>query len=73
MNRTYLELLEEVKAEWKCVEETVKVPFYPHVSLGWDNTARFTDVDWEWRCLENTPENIRKGLELARNYVDTPP
>lgn len=74
MNRTYLEVLEDVKAEWKCVEETVNVPFYPHVSLGWDNTVRFTaPISWEWRCLENTPENVEQGFLLAKNYVDSHP
>ena len=73
MNRNYTDILEDVKAEWKCVEETVKAPFFPHVSLGWDNTIRFTDVKWEWRCLENTPENVQKGFELAKDYVDSHP
>ena len=73
MNRTYLELLEDVKAEWKCVEETVKAPFIPHVSLGWDNTARYQIPRRKWLCLENTPENVEKGFRLAKEYVDTHP
>ena len=74
MNRTYTEILEDVKKEWECVEETVDSQFYPHVSIGWDNTPRFeSPMNWEWRCLENTPENVQKGFELAKNYVDTHP
>jgi hypothetical protein len=70
MNRTYTELLEDVKKEWKCVEETVKAPFFPHVSLGWDNTARYVTPNRKCLCLDNTPENVEKGFRLAKDYVD---
>jgi len=72
MNRTYTEILEDVKKEWAIVEKTVSSPFYPHVSLGWDNTPRYKGpMEWEWRCLDNTPQNVKKGFELAKDYVDT--
>ena len=73
MNRTYTEVLEDVKAEWKCVEETVNAPFYPHVSVGWDNTIRFNKPLPKWLCLDNTPENVQKGFKLAKDYVDSHP
>ena len=73
MNRTYTEILEDVKAEWKCVEETINSQFYPHVSLGWDNTIRFSKRNRKWLCLDNTPENVKKGFELAKDYVDSHP
>ena len=73
MNRAYLEILEDVKKEWKEIETTVNAQLYPNVSLGWDNTIRFETVDKKWLCLENTPENVRKGFELAKEYVDTHP
>ena len=34
------------------------------------NTVRHIELDWEWRCLDNTPENVQKGFELAKEYVD---
>ena len=73
MNRRYTEILEDVKKEWKTVEETVDAPFFPHVSLGWDNTPRFHKNNWECRCLEATPENVEKGMRLAKDYVDSHP
>ena len=74
MNRSYTEILEDVKKEWKCVEETVRSQLYPHVSLGWDNTLRFNPGELkEWRCYDNTPENVQKGFELAKEYIDTHP
>jgi hypothetical protein len=72
MNRTYTEILETVREEWQYLDENINAPFYPHVSLGWDNTIRFTGpLSWEWRCLENTPENVEKGFRLAKEYLDT--
>ncbi len=73
MNRTYLEVLEDVKKEWKNIEKTVNAAFIPNVSLGWDNTIRFQTPARKWLCLENTPENVQKGFELAKEYVDTHP
>lgn len=73
MNRKYVDMLEDVKKEWKKIDETIKVPFIPHVSIGWDSTLRYKNVNFEWRCLENTPENVQKGFELAKEYVDTHP
>ena len=73
MNRSYTDILEDVKAEWQYVDETVKAPFYPHVSLGWDNTLRFREPRRKWLCYENTPENIEKGFRLAKDYLDAHP
>ena len=73
MNKTYIELLEDVKAEWKCVEETINAPFFPHVSLGWDNTLRYNQKIKKWLCLDNTPENVEQGFRLAKDYVDNHP
>ncbi len=71
MNRTYTEILEDVKAEWERVEKTVKAPLYPNVSLGWDNTIRFMQSKRKWLCLEDTPENVEIGFRLAKDYVDS--
>ena len=72
MNRTYTDILETVKEEWKYVENNIKSIFYPHVSLGWDATPRYLETSCrKWLCLENTPENVQKGFELAKEYVDT--
>ena len=74
MNKTYPELLERVREEWQYVEENIKAPFYPHVSLGWDATPRYTRTYCrKWLCLEDTSENIQKGFQLAKDYIDTHP
>ena len=73
MNRPYTELLEDVKKEWARLDRVLKIPFYPHVSLGWDNSLRYEGPHRKWICYENTPENIQKGFQLAKDYVDTHP
>ncbi|MBE6705323.1 MAG: hypothetical protein E7583_08680 [Ruminococcaceae bacterium] len=67
MNMPYPEILERVKAEWAFLDETVKVPYYPHVSLGWDPNPRYNCLVNNI-CTENTPENITKAFELAIDY-----
>ena len=44
--------------------------YFPEVSLGWDANPRFKSFQ---PCIttNNTPENVRKALEQARDYVDT--
>ena len=72
MYRSYLDVLEDVKAEWKYLDETFDVPYYPEVSMGWDSSPRFAQMPETYRaCDENTPENIEKALRLAKDYVDT--
>ena len=72
MGRPYPEILEDVKREWQYIDENIRVPYYPQVSMGWDSNPRYNifhpDV-----CTENTPENIEKGLRLAKEYVDSHP
>ena len=73
MNRGYLDILEDVRAEWKCAEETLKPQLYPNVSLGWENTLRFITPTKKWLCFENTPENVEQGFRLAKEFVDSHP
>ena len=72
--KTYMEVLEDVKAEWADVEKNINAQLYPDVSLGWENTLRFKDPrPRKHICTENTPEAVQKGFELAKEYVDTHP
>ncbi len=70
MNRDYTEILPEVYAEWARMEREYSVPYYPHVSIGWDNNPRFTKYTG-CVCTNNTPENFEKALRRAKEYVDT--
>ena len=72
IDRDYVFILEDVKSEWLKVEKQFSIPYFPHLSLGWDNNPRFK----EFRpgiVKNNTPESIKKGLIMARDYIDRHP
>jgi hypothetical protein len=74
MRRSYLDVLEDAKAEWKYLCENMNAPYYPEVSMGWDSSPRFEKISAEYRaCSENTPENIEKALRMAKEHVDSHP
>jgi len=70
MNRKYSEILPEVYNEWKRMDKDYSVPYYPHVSIGWDNNPRFVNFTG-CVCKENTPQEFEKALRKAKEYVDT--
>lgn len=70
MNREYGEILTDVAREWERMDREYTVPFYPHVSIGWDNNPRFRGFVPNV-CRNNTPEMFEKALRMARDYVDS--
>lgn len=72
IDRDYAEIIPDMEREWQRMDTQYDVPYYPHVSLGWDNNPRFT----EFRpgvVKNNTPENVQRALEQAKAYVDRHP
>lgn len=69
INRDYNEIMEEVKTHWKEIEAEYNIPYYPHISIGWDNNPRFKDYI-PYIVTNNTPENIEKALREAKAYAD---
>ena len=69
MNRDYSELLPDVMAEWERIHSEYKVPYYPHVSVGWDNNPRFNHITYPI-TRNNPPSEFRKALELAKEFSD---
>ncbi len=69
-NRDYLEILPDVKKEWDRLDAEYDVPYFPHVTIGWDNNPRYTALVGPI-MTDNTPENFKKGLLMAKEYVDT--
>ena len=70
VNRDYMEIMEDVRKEWVHINNTFDLIYYPHISVGWDNsprTARSAVVK------NNTPENFAKALRMAKEYVDNQP
>lgn len=70
MKNDYPVILAAALREWKRIDEEYNIPYYPHVSVGWDNNPRFNKF-MPNVCRENTPENIEKAFRAAKEYVDT--
>ena len=72
IDRDYLEILADVKKEWEHIDRTYSCPYFPHISIGWDNNPRFQGFR-PGIVKNNTPEHVRKGLQMARDYLDAHP
>ena len=70
VNRDYAEILPDVAREWQRIDREYAIPYFPHVSIGWDNNPRFrrrvSPV-----TTGNTPALFEKALRMAKEYVDT--
>lgn len=72
IDRNYEDILPDVANEWKRLESTLKFPYFPHVSVGWDNNPRYTS--FKPGIMSNcTPANIEKALLMAKEYVNSHP
>ena len=71
VDRDYSEILKELPNYYK-KSDNGKVPYFPHVSVGWDNNLRFS-VAHNYITTNNQPEMFEKGLELAKEYLDAHP
>lgn len=72
IDREYVEILKDVEKEWEKLDKDYPVPYYPHISIGWDNNPRY----YEFRkgiVRNNTPEEVKKGFVLMKAYADNHP
>ena len=49
--------------------EKLTMPFYPNVTIGWDNNVRFYDFR-EGVVENNTPENFKSACEAVKAFAD---
>lgn len=70
INRDYLQIMDDVIQEWARIDKGYKIPYFPHISVGWDNNPRFSDFR-AGVVQNNTPENFQKALEQAKEFTDT--
>ena len=69
IDRDYCEILSDVKKEWDVIAKAYNIPYYPHVSVGWDNNPRFKKFK-PGVVKNNTPENFEKALMEAKRFAD---
>ncbi|HUX97482.1 MAG TPA: glycoside hydrolase family 99-like domain-containing protein [Bacteroidales bacterium] len=72
VDRDYNAINADVYREWERIENAFEVPYYPHVSIGWDNNPRF-EMFRAGVVKNNTPVNFEKALIMAKEYVDKHP
>ena len=72
IDRDYNEIMEDVKEVWESAEEVYGIPYYPHVSCGWDNNPRFKKFR-PGVVKNNTPENFERAMRAAKEYADRYP
>jgi hypothetical protein len=49
--------------------EKLKIPFYPNISVGWDNNVRFNKFI-PGVVKNNTPENFKSACEKIKDFAD---
>lgn len=72
VDRAYPEIIGDVEREWDRLDREFKFPYFPHVSVGWDNNPRFNAFK-PGVMKDTTPENIEACLRMAKAYVDAHP
>jgi hypothetical protein len=70
IDREYADIAAEVPAYWEKWTEKYPIPYFPHISVGWDNNPRFQQF-WPGVMRGNTPEAIEKGMRMAKEFIDT--
>lgn len=63
---------EKAIKKWNEWDSAFKAPFFPHVSMGWDNNPRYPEKDYHF-IVNNKPEYFQEFLQRAKKYVDQHP
>jgi hypothetical protein len=72
IDRDYTEIQADAVDVWNELGKEYDIPYYPHVSIGWDNNPRF-EMFRPGVVKNNTPANFKKALQDAKTYVDAHP
>ncbi len=72
INRDYHQVVPDVRQEWARIDREYGIPYFPHVSIGWDNNPRFKEF-FPNILKNNTPEEFRHALAYAKEYIDAHP
>ena len=70
IDRDYSETVAEAAGKWEGWSKKYGIPYFPHISVGWDNNPRFT-MFRPGIVKNNTPEEFEKAMRRAKEFVDT--
>lgn len=62
----YSEWARKSEAQWPEFESKWPVPYFPNVSVGWDNTPRYS---WLTNVTGSTPLEFESSLRAAKQYL----
>lgn len=65
----YGKLTDEYTASIEKSEKEMNIPFYPNLTIGWDNNVRFTKFI-PGVVTDNTPEAFGKACERIKDFAD---
>lgn len=68
----FMNIMEGVVKEWESIAHDYTIPYFPHVSIGWDNNPRFQKFR-PGIVKNNEPDKFEKALIMARDFVDAHP
>ncbi len=68
IDRPYREILPDVTREWEKIAREFALPYWPHVSIGWDNNPRFLDFR-PGIVRDNEPAEFEKALRCAKDFA----
>lgn len=71
IDRDYREIAADAARDWEEYDK-LGLPYFPHVSVGWDNTSRFYNYIGGI-TKNNTPENFKAALRNAKRFLDARP
>jgi hypothetical protein len=72
IDKDYREIMVDVEKGWNKIDSAYKIPYYSHVSVGWDANPRY-EMFRRGVVKNNTPENFKQHLLRAKVYVDAHP
>ena len=69
VNADYNDAMVNVRAEWSRLAKKFSVPYFPHVSIGWDNNPRHTTLFKPNILRNNTPEAFESAMRDAIRFA----
>lgn len=70
VNRTLNEVMPDVVSEWNRLNESFDIPYFPHVSIGWDNNPRHPDLFKPKILRDNRPQEFEKAMRQAKRFAE---
>lgn len=70
INRDYTEVAKDIAALWEEWNNNYDLPYFPLVSIGWDNSPRFATTRRFGTTTNSSPEKFTDMLQKAKEYID---